>query len=88
MHIRVLRRQHSHDGRLPEIGLLEMITDMHIRVLIDASAQIMEMSNYAVAEQWLEISQVSPAVIYSNKEKAWVLYRNSRQVPMSVSAYL
>jgi hypothetical protein len=48
--------------RYSEKELLHRITDMGIRILIDAGAQILEMDNLTLAKVWLEIAHQAPAV--------------------------
>jgi hypothetical protein len=73
--------------QLSEIELLKKITGMHIRVLIDAGAMIMEMSNHAVAKAWLSMNTGPPAIVYFEENKPYVLHRNNSRVPLLVSAY-
>jgi hypothetical protein len=73
--------------RLSKVGLLMSLTDMVIRVLIDAGAQILEMSNFDVAREWLGIDTKAPAIVYFQDNKPLVLYRNNTHVPLLVSAY-
>lgn len=57
----VLAADH-HGKRLSERDLLKRISNVNIRVFIDAGAQILEMDNYTLAKTWLEIFTKAPAV--------------------------
>jgi hypothetical protein len=77
----------SSGRHLSEIKLLQKITKMHIRVFIDAGAQILEMSNKDLAKAWLRINIDSPAVLYFKENTPYVLYRKGHDVPLLASAY-
>ena len=79
----------DHYGRhLSEWDLLKKISDMSIRVLIDAGAQILEMDNFTLAKTWLEISFESPAAVYFDEEnKACVLYRHGKRMPLLATPF-
>lgn len=47
--------------RLSEVDLLEKISRMNIRVLIDAGAQILEMDNLTLVKAWLNRFDDGPA---------------------------
>lgn len=61
--------------RLTERGLLQEITNMGIRVLIDAGAQILEMDNRTLAKEWLDMCPDAPGCVYFDENKPWVIYR-------------
>ena len=49
-----------------------------IRVLIDAGAQILEMSNVDLVRAWLDIDLEAQAAVYFNEDsKPMVIYRNN-----------
>lgn len=74
--------------RLSEIDILTLLTDMGIRILIDAGAQILEMDNLSLAKAWLSVSYKAPAAIYFNAEnKPFVLYRNGHEIPLLASPF-
>ncbi|TVY94359.1 hypothetical protein LAWI1_G000351 [Lachnellula willkommii] len=78
----------DHQGkRLSERGLLQRISNMNIRVFIDAGAQILEMDNYTLAKTWLDIFNQAPAAVYFRDNKPIVLYRHGRQVPLLATPY-
>ncbi|ATZ54876.1 hypothetical protein BCIN_11g01980 [Botrytis cinerea B05.10] len=73
---------------LSEIDLLRKISKLGIRVLIDAGAQILELSNELLARSWLEIdTQAQAAVYFDEAGKPMVVYRKYRPVPLSASPY-
>ncbi|TVY57509.1 hypothetical protein LCER1_G002022, partial [Lachnellula cervina] len=78
----------DHRGKhLSERGLLQRISNMNIRVFIDAGAQILEMDNHALAKTWLDIFTQAPAAVYFRDNTPMVLYRHGRQVPLLASPY-
>ncbi|KAL9104009.1 MAG: hypothetical protein Q9163_000987 [Psora crenata] len=73
---------------LSELGLLRMLTNMKIRVLIDAGAQILEMDNYDLAKAWLKVDPEAPAAVYFNAEnRLTVLYRKGYSIPLVASPF-
>ncbi|EHK99950.1 hypothetical protein M7I_4031 [Glarea lozoyensis 74030] len=64
--------------RLSEEGLLHEITNRGIRVLIDAGAQILELSNSDLATAWMSIHGNAPAIIY---------FKGNEPAPLFASAY-
>lgn len=74
--------------RLSEENLLRKIKGMSIRVLIDAGAQILELTNAEVARRWLEIDHVAPAAVYFNEaNKPFVRFRGGRFLPLSATPF-
>jgi hypothetical protein len=74
--------------RLSEEGLLVRLTDMGIRVLIDAGASILEMTNKQVASMWLQIDIKAPAAIYFDEaNKPHVLFRQGRFLPLNATPF-
>ncbi|PFH62337.1 hypothetical protein XA68_14064 [Ophiocordyceps unilateralis] len=76
------------DGaRLSEKMLLRELKNRGIRLLIDAGAYILEMGNRSLIETWLEVDTDANAGVYidSHENRAWVLYRHSRE-PMPLLA--
>ena len=74
--------------RFSESTLLRTLRGMNIKILIDAGAQILELSNFDLVSLWLEIATEAPAAIYFDLEsKPWVLYRGGRRVPLLASPY-
>ena len=74
--------------RLSEVGLLQRLEELGIRVLIDAGAQILEMDNHSLVTAWLRICFKAPAAVYFNAEnKPFVRYRQGHQVPLLASPF-
>lgn len=73
---------------LSELDLLREIHKLKIRVLIDAGAQILELSNEALVRNWLEIdNQAQAAVYFDEAGKPMVVHKKYRPVPLSASPY-
>jgi len=78
---------------ISEIALLHKIhaaKGPKIRVLIDAGAQILEMSNIDLVRAWLDIDLEAQAAIYFNESsKPMVIYRNNyaRQTPLIATPF-
>lgn len=82
------RHYHFNDRHISEYALLQKLEYWKIRVLLDAGAQILEMSNEQVAKAWLEIDKTAPAAVYfAERDVATVLYRQGTRVPLIVSAF-
>ncbi|KAI9644579.1 hypothetical protein NHQ30_006600 [Ciborinia camelliae] len=78
----------SRNRHISEIDLLHRISDMKIRVLIDAGAQILEFNNEALARAWLDIdTQAQAAVYFDDAGKPMVAHKGCRPVPLSASPY-
>jgi hypothetical protein len=75
--------------RLTEEDLLRKIAVMRIRILIDAGAYILEMSNENLAKAWLDIdTQAKAAVFFGTDNRAWVQYRGGKaRVPLLATAF-
>lgn len=61
--------------RLSEDELLDSLASRHIRILIDAGAYILEMTNERLVKAWLERDTLAKAAVYFSKGQAWVMYR-------------
>ncbi|KAF2647966.1 hypothetical protein K491DRAFT_722967 [Lophiostoma macrostomum CBS 122681] len=65
--------------RLSERGFLKELAQKKIRVLIDAGAYILEMSNAELAKTWLDIDTDPQAAVYFGFDnRAWVRYRGTK----------
>ena len=72
--------------RLSEVGLLQRLKSWNIRILIDAGAYILELGNRSLVRQWLTVDHEAPAAVYLNVDnKAAVIYRNGKEVPLLAS---
>ncbi|KAF4425149.1 hypothetical protein FACUT_10088 [Fusarium acutatum] len=59
-----------------------------IRILIDAGAQILEMDNYTMVQQWLKIDHFALAGLYFDEEnKPWILTKEGRRTPLLASLF-
>ena len=59
-----------------------------IRILIDAGAQILEMSNLELVAAWLLIDTEAPAAVYFGIDnKLWVRHRDGKIFPLIASPY-
>lgn len=73
---------------ISETELLRRISNMGIRVLIDAGAQILEFNNEALARAWLDIDTLAQAaVFFDDAGKPMVAHKGCRPVPLSASPY-
>ncbi|KAH7327815.1 hypothetical protein B0I35DRAFT_465989 [Stachybotrys elegans] len=74
--------------RATETDLLRKLKELHIRVLIDAGAQILEMSNFALAQEWLKIDQNALGALYFDEgNRPWVLSRMGNKTPLLASPF-
>lgn len=74
--------------RMTEEDLLRKLCRMKIRVLIDSGATILEMTNVTLARIWLDIDTEALAAVYFDEEnKATVLSRSNRKIPLLASPY-
>ncbi|KIW30928.1 uncharacterized protein PV07_02619 [Cladophialophora immunda] len=74
--------------RLSEFDLLYKLYHMGIRILLDAGALILEMTNATLARMWLEIDVGAEAAVSFDKDnKAWVVTRAGRRTPLLASSY-
>ena len=80
--------QEYNGRRMTEYGLLRRLEQSRIRVLLDAGAQILEMSNEQVAKTWLGIDRTAPAAVYfDNRDVAMVRYQQGTTMPLLVSPF-
>ena len=75
--------------RLSEKAFLYQVHDHNIRMLIDAGAQILEMDNKSLAQNWLEVDHKAEAAVYFGEDdRARVLYRDGKNLPLAGSPFL
>ncbi len=73
---------------LSERGLLLSIKAWRIRVLIDAGAQVLEMTNLDLVKAWLEVDTEAPAAVYfDDNNRACVYYRQGKMLPLLATTY-
>uniref|UniRef100_A0A0D2XII0 ubiquitinyl hydrolase 1 n=1 Tax=Fusarium oxysporum (strain Fo5176) TaxID=660025 RepID=A0A0D2XII0_FUSOF len=78
----------QHMDRATEMDLLFCLKSNSIRILIDAGAQILEMDNYTLVQQWLKIDHFALAGLYFDEEnKPWVLTKEGRRTPLLASPF-
>jgi hypothetical protein len=71
---------------LSELELLDKIHNKGIYILIDAGAYILEMDNKSLVRAWLDRAwRCEAAVYFGSDNKARVLYRNDKDVPLIAS---
>ncbi|EXJ58525.1 hypothetical protein A1O7_05951 [Cladophialophora yegresii CBS 114405] len=74
--------------RMSEPDFLRKLRRKGIRILIDAGALILEMTNFTLAKMWLEIdTEASAAVFFDENNKPTVLTRSGRKTPLVASPY-
>jgi hypothetical protein len=76
--------------RLSEIEFLEQLRDKKIRILIDAGAYILEMSNEDLVKAWMDKDTEPPAAVYFGADnRAWVRYRGTKaRVPLLATPFV
>ncbi|KPM37446.1 hypothetical protein AK830_g9109 [Neonectria ditissima] len=75
-------------GRPSEIDLLYRLKERSIRVLIDAGAQILEMDNFRLAQEWLKVDGSALAAMYFDEgNKPWVVTKQGRKTPLLASPF-
>ncbi|KAI5460281.1 hypothetical protein BGZ63DRAFT_454593 [Mariannaea sp. PMI_226] len=75
-------------GRATELDLLHSLKSKGIRVLIDAGAQILEMNNLTLAQEWLKIDGAALAALYFDEgNRPWVVTRQGNSTPLLASPF-
>ena len=75
--------------RLSEQDFLKLVYHNGIRMLIDAGAQILEMDNKSLAQNWLKVDyEAEAAVFFGEDDRARVLYRDGKTLPLAGSPFL
>ncbi|CRG89375.1 N-(5-amino-5-carboxypentanoyl)-L-cysteinyl-D-valine synthase [Talaromyces islandicus] len=86
---RYIQTTHANGKRYSEIDLLRRLDGERIRILIDAGAFILEMDNKTLVKEWLEQdSRAQAAVYFGPDNKAWVLYRAGKTVPLIATPFV
>ncbi len=74
--------------RLSEMEFLKDLSSQKIRMLIDAGAQILEMTNLELVQAWLLADHEASAAVYFDKfDKPWVTHRDGRLQPLFASPF-
>ncbi|KAH9865891.1 hypothetical protein J1614_009478 [Plenodomus biglobosus] len=76
--------------RLSEKEFLEQLRDKNVRILIDAGAYILEMSNESLVKAWMDIDTGPSAAVYFGADnRAWVRYRGIKDaVPLLATPFV
>ena len=75
--------------RLSEVAFLKLIYQHKIRMLLDAGAQIVELSNLDLVKRWLSIdTEAEAAVFFKEDDTAQVQYRDGRSQPLVASPFV
>lgn len=77
----------QHGRRISETDFLRGLLKRGIRILIDAGAQILEMDNHTLAKSWLRIDTQAKAALFFKNNKAMIIYRNGKFVPLIASPF-
>lgn len=75
--------------RLTEQELLQTISGMEIKILIDAGAYILEMDNHTLVKAWLDMyPRAKAAVYFGDDNRAWVQYKAGKNpVPLLATPF-
>lgn len=73
---------HKNGQRLTEPELLARLAQMKIRVLIDAGAYVLEMSNDALMKTWLDADSEAKAGVYFDQGRTWAMTRGGKKLPL------
>ena len=75
--------------RLSEKSFLYKLRENHIRILLDAGAQILELTNADLAMTWLQVDPLPDAAVYFGVDgRVWCRYRDGRVLPLAATPYL
>lgn len=86
---RTYRRAEVNSRRMTEEQLLIQLTLRDIKVLIDAGAFVLEMSNKDLAKAWLAINRSAKGAVYFGADnRAWMHVKGGKaDIPLVASAY-
>lgn len=73
--------------RLTEPQLLEKLAKRKIRILIDAGAYVLEMSNEVLMKTWMDIDTAAKAGVYFDNGRAWVWHRSGKKLPLVATSW-
>lgn len=85
-----VRAQNNEARRLAVGDLLRLISCQKpsIHVILDAGAQVLDMSNDALVTAWLELSPEAPAaVFFSSADRLMIMHRDGRQESLAASRF-
>ena len=72
------------------LKFLKMVVDqqLKINVILDVGAQILDVSNHDLAQEWLNlsVSGIAGAIYFDDEDELMVLTRNGRSQPLRTSS--
>ncbi|KAK8022740.1 hypothetical protein PG993_013507 [Apiospora rasikravindrae] len=74
-------------NRLSEVEFLQMLSKHHYRILIDAGASILEMSNYTLAITWLQVDSSASVALYFEGDKPMIVSKQGAKTPLLATPY-
>ncbi|KAI1637344.1 hypothetical protein F4809DRAFT_649926 [Biscogniauxia mediterranea] len=77
----------NNQRRLTETGFLGLLKRHNIRVLIDAGACILEMSNLELAKQWLKMDGKATVALYFEDDRPYIVSKQGTKTPLLASPY-
>jgi hypothetical protein len=84
----VLPRDITRSQFISETDLLNALKKRQIRVLLDAGAQILEMSNIDLVQEWLRIDEKALGALYFDEgNKPWILTKSGSKTPLLASPF-
>jgi hypothetical protein len=78
---------HQRQAKASERDLLRSLRVRNIRILIDAGAQILEMNNFTLAQEWLKVDWDAGGALYFDRDRPMVLLRSGSTMPLVASPY-
>ena len=80
----------SNGGKLSAHELLDLVVKQYppVTVILDAGAQVLELDNKTVAQEWLKRNALSDAALYFNEnDRPIILYHNGKELPLYSSPF-
>lgn len=73
--------------RLSEFSFLQMLKRHRLKILIDAGAQILEMSNLELARTWLKVDGRATVALFFDGDKPFIVSKQGTRTPLLASPY-
>lgn len=73
--------------RLSEYAFLQMLKTHHLKILIDAGAQILEMNNSELAQTWLKVDGRATVALFFEGDKPYIISKQGTITPLLASPY-
>lgn len=73
--------------RLSEYAFLHVLKRHRLRILIDAGAQILEMSNLELARTWLKVDGRATVALFFDGDRPYILSKQGTKTPLLASPY-